>query len=244
MDVVDVDAIHQVREYCRQQLAQQLQDELMTVYQANQSNEYEVTAEAMGQRSLKNVCLAYLMTLNNQAMRDLAMAQYQTAQNMTDQIAALRALTHTECAERDEVLVTFYEQWKDDALVIDKWFIAQATAALADTPSRIRQLLEHEAFDIRVPNRVRALIGAFSQSNPLGFHDASGDGYRILADTVMQLNTLNPQIAARLSLPLIQWRRYDESRQNLMKQQLKRLSELPDLAKDVFEIVSRGLDEH
>ncbi len=244
MDVVDVDAIHHVREFCRLQLAQQLQDELMTVYQANQSNEYEVTAEAMGQRSLKNVCLAYLMTLNTQVMRDLAMSQYQNAQNMTDQISALRALTHTECAERGEVLASFYEQWKDDALVIDKWFIAQATAALADTPSRIRQLLEHEAFDIRVPNRVRALIGAFSQSNPLCFHDASGDGYRILADIVMQLNALNPQIAARLSLPLIQWRRYDASRQILMKQQLKRLSELPDLAQDVYEIVSRGLDEN
>ena len=160
---------------------------------------------------------------------------------MTDKMAAFRALTHTDCEQRKDVLDDFYQQWKTDPLVIDKWFMVQATASLAGTLTHIKSLQEHEAFDIRVPNRVRSLIGAFSQGNPMCFHDKSGEGYKLLADCVIQLNRINPQIAARLLLPLIQWRRYDRERQILMQQELRRIEAITDIANDVYEIVRRGL---
>ncbi|MCW9055818.1 MAG: aminopeptidase N [Gammaproteobacteria bacterium] len=243
MPVVDVDAIHFVYTFCRYQIARQLENELLQVFNDNYSNEFDLSAKAVGQRSLKNLCLSYLVELNKDDTRQLAMTQYQSASNMTDQITALRALAHIDCAERIQVLADFYQQWKEDPLVIDKWFIVQATASLADALVHIDELQQHEAFDIKVPNRVRSLIGAFSQGNPVIFHDKSGEGYRLLADIVIKLNQLNPQIAARLLLPLIQWKRYDEQRQDLMKQQLNRIAAMPDIARDVYEIVSKGLSQ-
>lgn len=142
---------------------------------------------------------------------------------------------------RPASLVDFYQQWKDDALVMDKWFIVQATATGTNAFQNMQNLLEHEDFDINVPNRVRSLIGAFSQANAVEFHHLSGQGYQFLADAVIRLNTLNPQIAARLLLPLIQWKNYDSARQLMMKAQLQRVSEISDLAKDIFEITEKGL---
>ncbi|MDH5765175.1 MAG: aminopeptidase N [Gammaproteobacteria bacterium] len=243
MTVVDVDAIHFVREFCRYQLARQLEADLLQVFNANYAEQFDLSADAMGQRSLKNLCLSYLVELNKDETRQLAMYQYESATNMTDQMSALRALAHLDCPERERVLADFYQQWNEDNLVIDKWFMVQATAALPGSLNRIADLQQHEAFDIKVPNRVRSLIGAFSQANPVVFHDKSGDGYRLLADCVMTLNTLNPQIAARLLLPLIQWKRYDEPRQLLMKEQLSRIADMPDIARDVYEIVSKGLSQ-
>jgi len=241
MDVVDVDAIHNVREFCRVEIANQLKDDFQNIYNANTCDKFEINAKATGQRSLKNICLAYLVSLDSKDTRKLALTQYNNANNMTDQMSAFRALAHLDCDERNEVVLKFYDQWKDDSLVIDKWFIVQATANLPDTLKQIKKLQEHESFDIHIPNRVRSLIGAFSQGNPVCFHDKSGKGYKILADCVIQLNSLNPQIAARLLLPLIQWKRYDEQRQNMMKAELKLIAALPDIANDVYEIVSRGL---
>ncbi|HEY9050611.1 MAG TPA: aminopeptidase N [Gammaproteobacteria bacterium] len=241
MRIIDVDAIHRVRNFSQLQLATQLQAELLQIYETNHTTDFELTAQAMGQRNLKNVCLSYLVRLNTPDMRELAIKQFRQANNMTDQLAALRAITHIECDERFDILNEFYEKWKDDALVIDKWFTVQATASLKDTVRDIQRLQEHEAFDIRVPNRVRSLIGAFSQGNAVCFHDRSGQGYKLLVDCVSQLNTINPQIAARLLAPLIQWKRHDDQRQKLMKQYLQQIAALPDLAKDVYEIVNRGL---
>lgn len=243
MSVVDVDAIHFVREFCRYQIARQLESDFLQVFNANYAEKFELSAQAMGQRSLKNLCLSYLVILNKDETRQLAMYQYESASNMTDQIAALRALTHIDCPERDRMLADFYQQWHEDNLVIDKWFTVQATAALSDSLQHVSELQDHQAYDIKVPNRVRSLIGAFSQANPVVFHDKSGDGYRLLADCVITLNQLNPQIAARLLLPLIQWKRYDEDRQSLMKQQLTRIAAMPDIARDVYEIVSKGLNQ-
>ena len=241
MDVIDVDGIHHVREFCKTTIADALQADFEKVYTACQSDEYSLSAEAMGQRSLRNLCLSYLLSLNTPSSRQLAMQQYQQAGNMTDKMAALRALVHTECEEKQALLADFYQQWQDDALVIDKWFTVQATAPLNNTLEQIEQLQQHKDFDLRVPNRVRALIGAFSQANMACFHDISGRGYALLTDCVLALNEINPQIAARLALPLIQWQRYDSERQALMKQQLQRIAGHEALAKDVYEIVSRGL---
>ncbi len=241
MQVIDVDAIHGVRNFSRFQLASQLQDELLQIYQANHSADFSLTAAAMGQRSLKNLCLSYLVRLNTPETRAIALKQFREANNMTDQLAALRAIAHIDCEERFEILNAFYAQWQHDALVIDKWFTVQATAALGDTLQRIEELQQHESFDIRVPNRVRSLIGAFSQGNAVSFHNRSGKGYKLLADCVTRLNIINPQIAARLLTPLIQWKRHDDQRQKLMKQYLKQIAGIPDLAKDVYEIVNRGM---
>ncbi len=149
---------------------------------------------------------------------------------------------HNECDEKIDVLQHFYQTWKKDSLVIDKWFSVQATASLPATLNQVEKLLNHEAFNMTVPNRVRALIGAFTQANPVYFHESTGRGYRILADVVMKLNAINPQIAARLVSPLIQWKRFDASRQRLMKAQLEHIAALPNLSRDVYEIVNRGLN--
>ncbi|MCK5334589.1 MAG: DUF3458 domain-containing protein, partial [Gammaproteobacteria bacterium] len=239
MTVIDVDAIHSVREFMRFELAKALESELKNVYQDNQNTQYDLTAEAMGQRSLKNVCLTYLMcTVDNYEM---AVTQYKDASNMTDQMVAFRAICHHDGAQRLSIIDDFYQQWKDDSLVLDKWFTVQATAALSSSLDDIIALRAHVAFDISNPNRVRSLYAAFSQLNAVCFHDLSGKAYKLLADLVIELNQLNPQIAARLLLPLGRWQRFDTARQELMKAELKRIEKLDNLAKDVYEVVSKCL---
>lgn len=246
LSVIDVDAIHQVRAFCKRTLAYELMDEFVTVYKDNLNNEYELTPAAMGQRSLKNICLSYLICSETDTAKstatELAVQQYKSANNMTDQISALRCLAHHTGEEGEQVLSDFYSRWENDSLVIDKWFTVQATATGTNAFQRIQDLLEHDAFDMKVPNRVRSLIGAFSQSNAVEFHNLAGQGYQFLADAVIHLNKTNPQIAARLLLPLIQWKNYDATRQMMMKTQLQRISETPNLAKDVFEITAKGLN--
>jgi len=246
MPLIDVDAIYHVREFCKQTLAFELMDDFVTVYKACENNEYLLTPEAIGQRSLKNICLSYMMCSQTETAKkvatELAQRQYQNASNMTDQISALRCLAHYTQDEGQQVLEEFYQQWNEDALVIDKWFIVQATATGTNAFQSIQALLEHKDFDLNVPNRVRSLVGAFSQANAVEFHNLSGQGYQFLADIVISLNKTNPQIAARLLLPLIQWKKYDANRQLMMKVQLQRVSETPDLAKDVFEITAKGLE--
>lgn len=241
MSVIDVDAIHAVREFIRRELATALDSEFKTVYKNNQISEYELTAEAMGQRSLKNVCLTYLMCEADN--NEMAITQYEDATNMTDQMVAFRAICHHDGDQRLSIIDDFYQQWKGDALVLDKWFTVQATAALSSSLDDIMALREHESFDISNPNRVRSLYAAFSQLNAVCFHDLSGKAYKMLADLVIELNKLNPQIAARLLLPLGRWQRFDIKRQNLMKAELQRIAELDNLAKDVYEVVSKCLQE-
>ena len=245
MPLIEVDAIYHVREFCKQTLAFELMDDFVAVYKACEDSEYLLTPQAMGQRSLKNICLSYMMCSQTETAKkvavELAQHQYSDACNMTDQISALRCLVHYTQNEGQQVLADFYQQWQDDTLVIDKWFMVQATATGTNAFQAIQSLLEHEAFDLNVPNRVRSLVGAFTQANALEFHSLSGQGYQFLADIVIQLNSSNPQIAARLLLPLIQWKNYDGNRQLMMKVQLQRIYETPDLAKDLFEIASKGL---
>ncbi|MDQ1362355.1 MAG: aminopeptidase, partial [Pseudomonadota bacterium] len=241
MPYIDVDSIHMVRESACREIAEKFQPSFQKLYAENQQASYLFNSAAIGKRCLKNMCLNYLVRLNTDTIRKMAVTQYYKANNMSDQITALRALVHIECDEKTEILHHFYEKWRADSLVIDKWFMVQATASLPSTLNQVEKLLHHEAFDITVPNRARALIGAFSQSNPVCFHESTGRGYRLLTDAVMKLNTINPQIAARLVSPLIQWRRYDASRQRLMKAQLGHIAAMPDLSRDVYEIVNRGL---
>ena len=171
----------------------------------------------------------------------LAKAQFDAAQNMTDVLAALLALSAVDCAERRAALVAFYQRWRNDGLVLDKWFGIQAMSPLPDTVSEVRTLARHPDFDLKAPNRVRALVSSFASGNQVRFHDASGGGYRFLADMIIALDPMNGQVAARLVSPLGQWRRVEPARQTLMKQELQRILDAPGLSKGTYEMGSRSL---
>ncbi|MCQ8128147.1 aminopeptidase N [Methylomonas rivi] len=242
MPVIDVDAIHHAREFVKTTLAHDLLDDFERVYRIHHRDESgKFSADAIGRRRLKNACLSYLNQLESGASYALAKAQFEQARNMTDQIAALSAIVNSHHPDKAECLDRFYQQWQREALVIDKWFALQASSHMPDTFATVQRLMQHPAFDMHTPNRVRALIGAFSQANPLHFHAKNGEGYRFLADQVLALNTLNPQIASRMVTGLAQWRRYDGKRQELMKQQLHRIVATEALSKDVYEIASKSL---
>jgi len=240
MPVIDVDAIHQAREFIYSQLSQKLSEDFLHIYQTNSQREYNLSPASMAERFLRNQALSYLMYLGEQGEK-LARAQYLSADNMTDQMAAFSSLVHHETASASEVIEDFYQQWKQDNLVMDKWFTVQATIPNASSMIRVKNLFEHEDFDIKNPNRVRSLLGAFCASNPICFHDISGFGYDLLGRYIEKIDLVNPQIASRLCVPLTRWKRHNEKRQQLMKAELQRLMAIPQLSKDVFELVEKSL---
>ncbi len=234
-------AIHDARRHLMRTLAQAHEDALWGLYEGLAQPEYHIDADSMGRRALRNTALAYLMCLETEAAIVRGYDQFETANNMTDVMAALSALCQIDCSERETALAAFYAQWKHEPLVVDKWLILQATSQVSGTLDRVKTLKEHEAFNIKNPNKVRSLIGAFCSSNPAQFHQADGAGYEFLADNVLTLDGMNPQIAARLLSPLIQWRRYDNSRQAQMKAQLQRILDTANLSKNVYEIAAKGM---
>jgi len=242
MAVVDVAAIHTAREFVKRALAQALQPQLQTVYLNNHRDESgRFDAGAIGRRRVKNACLGYLACLDDLALKNWARQQFKKANNMTDQLAALAAMVNNPHYARKQSLDDFYRQWRHEALVIDKWFALQAASPMPGTLATVQALLGHADFDLKTPNRVRALVGSFSQANPLHFHAVSGQGYQFLADQIIALNTLNPQVAARMAYALTHWRRFDPNRQALMKAQLERIIALPDVSRDVYEVASKSL---
>ena len=196
---------------------------------------------AVGHRRMQNVCLAYLALLETEASRERLSRQYREAINMTDQLAALHGMVNSEHPGRDAALDAFYQQWRQEALVIDKWFALQAGSRVTGTLTHVKQLLAHADFDLRVPNRVRSLIAAFSQANPAQFHAADGSGYHFLGEQVAALDAINPQVAARMAVPLTGWRRYDAARQSIMQTVLQELAAMPTISRDLYEVVSKGL---
>ena len=242
MEVIAVDEIHQVRKALLEQLATAFSAELWKLYGQLQTQEpYQPDAEGMGRRALKNRCLSYLTCLETKEARQQAYTQFREATNMTDASGALAALIHQPCREREQALALFFERWQNDPLVITKWFTLQAMSTLPSTLETVRSLLAHPAFDLKNPNKARALIGAFVHSNPTQFHEASGKGYTFLTEQVITLNRLNPTIAARLVGAFNAWKRYDSDRQALMKAQLEQINQLPKLSGEVQEVVSRAL---
>ena len=239
--IVDVDAIHAAREFVRQSLALVLRDEFMAIFEANRTDEpYAPTPEQIAQRSLKNTALSYLMSIEDEKAVALCEEQVAADHNMTDVRHALTLLVHSD---RDDLsapaLKAFGEKWAHDPLVMDQWFTIQVTRPQPDVLERVQFLMQHPAFSIKNPNKVRALIGAFAQ-NRVNFHRLDGKGYALLADVVIELNRLNPEIAARLVTPLTRWQRFDENRQSLMRAQLKRIKEEP-LSSNVYEVVEKAL---
>ncbi|MCK5664510.1 MAG: DUF3458 domain-containing protein, partial [Thiotrichaceae bacterium] len=242
MSVVDVESIHQARQFVKLSLAEQLAEQFHALYAENHLGESgELTANAIARRRIKNVCLDYLSQLETEASYRLLNEQFSTASTMTDQIAALGCIVNSQNPAKSDCLQQFYQQWQDEALVIDKWFSLQASSSQTNTFTVVQSLLQHSAFDLKNPNRVRALVGAFSLANPLHYHAINGQGYQFLADQVIALNSLNPQVASRMVGALTQWRRFDEQRQILMKQQLERIINTENISKDVFEIASKSL---
>lgn len=242
MAVIDVDAIHSVREALRREIAERYAAQWQERFAQHQTpGAYQIDPQSMGHRRLKNLALGYLLAEGSEAGRALALNQYQQASNMTDAIAAVQLLANQDCPQREQVLHEFYTRWQDDPLVLDKWFSAQAMSTLPDTLERVQALLAHPKFNIRTPNRVRALIGAFLQGNPLRFHALNGAGYDFAAEQILRLDAINPQVAARLCKVFTRWRRYDSARQTLMRAALERIAAQPGLSADVFEIVSNSL---
>ncbi|CAN8141287.1 hypothetical protein THIOSC15_2880001 [uncultured Thiomicrorhabdus sp.] len=167
--------------------------------------------------------------------------QYQAQHNMTDVLAALKTMLKHQHPRSVEALQSFYERWQDDNLVIDKWFTLQAQTQNDHALQTTQALLQHKDFSLTNPNRVRSLLGVFSRLNLVGFHRADGAGYQMCAEQIMQLDALNPQIAARLLGPFTHWKRYDEKRQQMMRNALQQILDRKGVSKDVYEIASKSL---
>jgi len=242
MESVDPVAVHRAREALRTAIATQLAGEFEAVYaRLNTGARYRYDPAECARRRLKNACLAYLACTGDESAAGRCQVQFDTADNMTDEFAGLWGLANMDHPGRDRALARFYDKWRHEALVVDKWFSVQASSRLPDTPARVRSLLEHPDFDLGNPNRVRALLGAFAHGNPAHFHAADGAGYAFVAAQVRRLDPVNPQVAARLALSLSRWRRYDPPRQRLMRRALQTLVAGKRPSRDLYEIVAKSL---
>jgi aminopeptidase N len=244
MQPADPAAIHQARDALIAQIGERMRDELWRTFRDHQpQGAYSLDGKAIGDRALKILALGYLAKAGSSDAEVCAtiQAQYQHADNMTDRLAALRIGLSADMPGCDALLQGFYEQWQDDALVVDKWFSLQATDPSVETVARIAQLLKHAAFNMRNPNRVRAVIGAFANGNPVAFHAPDGSGYQLLAAQVAKLDAFNPQIAARLALALTRWQRFIPALGEQMRGALTQLRDGSELSKDLAEVVRKGL---
>jgi aminopeptidase N len=242
MGVADPQAIHEARQTVRRALAIALAADFLRLYREHHAAETGgLDPAARNRRRIKNTCLGFLAELETPEAYQLCVSQFREARTMTDRIAALEAIVNSAHPEKAACLAEFYQRWREEALVIDKWFSLQASCHLPGALENVKALLAHPDFDLRTPNRVRALIGAFSQANPVNFHAADGSGYQFLGDQIVALDAINPQVAARMLGALSQWRRYDQGRQEAMCRQLQRIAGLEGVSKDVYEVAVKSL---
>ena len=242
MDVVDPDKLHAARNGVRRQLAVALRDDLLATHAAmGVIGPYSPDAASAGKRALRNLCLGILMELGDAEIRALCVKQFETADNMTDAMAALTFLANTDCPERVPALDSVYEKWKHEPLVVDKWLAVQATSRLPGTLDEVKRLTAHPAFDIKNPNKIYSLIRAFVASNHVRFHAADGSGYEFAADQVIAIDKLNPQVASRVARGFDRWRKFDAGRQAHAKAALERIRSTEGLSRDVAEIVGKAL---
>ena len=242
MAQVDPQAIHAARQFMRRTIAAALKPELLAQYHANQTpGEYSPDALSAGKRALKNLALSYLLIAPGAQELALAQQQFDSAGNMTDRAAALGALIHSgSTAHAQAALASFYSDFENEALVVDKWFAMQAAAPSTDVQA-VRQLMTHPAFTLKNPNRARSLIFNFTNGNPSQFHAADGSGYAFWAEQVIALDALNPQVAARLARSMDRWRRYVPALQSHMRTALEQVAGQASLSNDVMEVVSKAL---
>lgn len=245
MDGVDVDAIRKTRDFVQHELAKALEVEFNSIYRQchEGAGKYEFNMKEVGRRQLKNRILSYLSRLPSNAQLVVTQFEQSYHANMTDAAAALTCIANSDMPERVTLLQQYYETWRNDALVMDKWFSIQAVSTRTDTLAQVKSLIKHSAFDLKNPNKVYALIGAFCARNPAAFHAADGAGYVFLREVVEQLDIINPLISARMVKPLTTWRRYDKERQRLMREQLQIILKEQNISNDLYELVSKSLKE-
>ncbi|MFA0015727.1 aminopeptidase N [Vibrio lentus] len=237
---VDIDAVASVLHSMKVTLAKELEDELAAVYHSNALAEYTIDHDSIGKRTLRKVCLSYLA--HTEKGNDLVVAMYQQANNMTDTMAAMGAANSAQLPCRETLMADYSDKWKHDGLVMDKWFALQGTNPSSNALEVIKASMSHQAFSLKNPNRTRNLVGSFLNMNPVQFHDKSGQGYEFAGEILRELNSSNPQVASRLIDPLLKFRKYDDQRQALIKKQLETLKGMDNLAKDLFEKVTKALE--
>ncbi|MFA0612688.1 aminopeptidase N [Vibrio splendidus] len=237
---VDIDAVASVLHSMKVTLAKELEDELAAVYHSNALAEYTIDHDSIGKRTLRKVCLSYLA--HTEKGNDLVVAMYQQANNMTDTMAAMGAANSAQLPCRETLMADYSDKWKHDGLVMDKWFALQGTNPSSNALEVIKTSMSHQAFSLKNPNRTRNLVGSFLNMNPVQFHDKSGQGYEFAGEILRELNSSNPQVASRLIDPLLKFRKYDEERQALIKKELETLKNMDNLAKDLFEKVTKALE--
>ncbi|EPW7036040.1 aminopeptidase N [Vibrio parahaemolyticus] len=238
---IDVDAVDTVLNSITVSLSAALEDELSATYHTLKQAEYTIDHAAIGKRALRNQCLQFLA--HTDKGNTLVKAQYEAANNMTDTIAAMSAANSAQLECREELMADYSDKWKHDGLVMDKWFALQGTNPAEDALEKVKATMNHEAFSLKNPNRTRSLIGSFLAANPVRFHDKSGSGYQFSGEILRQLNDSNPQVASRMIDPLLKFRKYDEARQAMIRAELEKLKAMDNLAKDLFEKVTKALDE-
>ena len=233
--------IAHIRDQCVNRLARDMESQFHAIYaNNNQRSTFSLAADAVAERALKNRALSYLVATEQAAYHALASHQYHMANNMTDRLAAFNALITSSYPDSAVLIDGFYHQWQDNSLVLDKWFSLQAMSPKVDTLDVVTKLCGHVNFSMNNPNKVRSLIGAFT-SNLVSFHREDGLGYQFLADKVLELNEINPQVAARIVGVFNGWKAYAEPNKALMKKQLQRINDSECLTKDVAEIVGKAL---
>ena len=241
MSPPDPDAIHRARATLIRAVASAHLEAIEALYgKLDSKGAFAPDAKSAGQRALRSVLLRYLTAADDEAAAALADAHYHAAVNMTDMIAGLAALTRMDSPKREAAFAHFHDRFRNDALVLDKWMGLQAGSCLPDTASRVRELTKHPAYDVKNPNRVRSLVGAFA-GNHLRFHAADGSGYTLVGETIRQLDGINPQISSRMSAAFEAWRRYDAKRQALMSAELEKMLKLPGISPNLFEVAGKML---
>ncbi|MEE9303918.1 MAG: aminopeptidase N, partial [Thiotrichaceae bacterium] len=240
---VDPELVFKAVEFMKKTLANALRLDLEKHYVALQDNtEYKIEPASIGKRRLKNLCLSYLSYIEDEAIATTCYQHFQSANNMTDEITGFGLLANMECPESELAINEFGDKWKDNAQVMDNWFAVQAGSKKPHTLAHVKQLMEHPAFTLTNPNKVRSLIGSFS-ANYINFHAGDGSGYRFISDMVIKLDEKNPQVAARMVRSLMKWRQLEAKRAAFMKTELERISQQKNISGDVFEIVSKALGE-
>ena len=239
---VDVDAIHASRTTLKSAIAERVWDTFRETYDRMKvSGTYSPDSQSAGRRTLRNACLSYLTASSRTEGMRLAVDQFRSSGNMKDQIAALALLTDHDGPEREEAFRAFHDRWQNDHIVIDKWFALQAVSTLPHTLANVKRLTGHPVFSMSNPNKVRALIGSFANANQVRFHAADGSGYKFISDKVLELDQINPQVAARLLGAFRSWRQFDPDRQAKMKTGLENIVNTSGISQDVYEISSKSL---
>ena len=243
IDLIEVNAVHQTRVRLSKILAGKLKSIFEDVYNTAKSANHldDLSNEAMGNRALANAILKILVQNEDPKSVELAFDQAVNATSMTMVIGGLDALNNIEQPERNEALDHFYKTWQEHPLELDKWFAFYATSILPNTYEDVASLINHPKFDIANPNRVRSLLNNFASNNPLHFHKNDGSGYELISDNVVSIDKFNPQVAARLALPLTRWQKHNDQQRRLMIKSLHKIKSANNLSNDVDEIISKGL---